>query len=111
MDQELFHVINALNASPHRSEIQVFVGMLVIDNVPATLAHHDDTLQHAEDVIMRTATVRRQFLADVLAEAGIISRTNAVKKSSNTIVVNSRFKRGNDVFEARNESNAENFGK
>lgn len=81
VDQELYHVINAVNASPDANNIQVFVGMLVTDNVAAVRAPHETTLQHAEDVIARTATVRREFLRNVLAEAGIIpQRSDTVPK-------------------------------
>ena len=72
VDQELYHVINSVNASPHASNIQLFVGMLVTDNVSAIEAPDGATLQHAEDVIARTATLRRDFLGKVLTEAGII---------------------------------------
>jgi hypothetical protein len=73
VDQELFHVINAVNASPYASNIQLFVGMFVTDNVAATAAPHEATLQYAEDVIARTAAIRRQFLTHVLADTGIIA--------------------------------------
>ena len=73
VDQELFHVVSAFNASPRASQIQLLVGLLVTDNVPATVSPPETSLQHAEDVIARTATVRRQFCINVLTEAGIIA--------------------------------------
>jgi hypothetical protein len=77
VDQELFHVISAFNTSPRASQIQLLVGLLVTDNVPATGFPSETSLQHAEDVIARTARVRRQFFIKVLAEAGIIAHTLA----------------------------------
>ena len=73
VDQELFHVISAFNTSPRASQIQLLVGLLVTDNVPATVSPPETSLQYAEDVIARTARVRRQFFSKVLAEAGIIA--------------------------------------
>jgi hypothetical protein len=83
VDQELFHVIDAFNASPGARRIELFVGMLVTDNVPATDASSETRFQHAEDIIAQTAAVRRQFLRDVLEEAGVIPR-NFPKASKNS---------------------------
>jgi len=71
VDQELFHVINAINASPYGDKIQLFVGILVTDNVSVVQAHDEATLQYAEEIITQTAAIRRAFLAKVLAEIGI----------------------------------------
>jgi hypothetical protein len=77
VDQELYHLINAVNTSPHASNIKIFVGLFVSDNVSAIGEPYGATLQHAEDVIARTATVRREFLGEVLVEAGIIPHRSA----------------------------------
>jgi hypothetical protein len=80
VDQELFHVINAFNASPRASQIQLFVGLLVTDNVSATLGSPETTFQCAEDVIARTDAVRRQFFRNVFDQAGIIPHTLLVTR-------------------------------
>src|SRR5580765_8871917 len=51
VDQELFHVISAFNASPRASQTELFVGLLVTDNVPASLGFPETSFQCAEDVI------------------------------------------------------------
>ena len=76
VDQELYHVINAINGSPYSANIRVFVSLLVTDNVSPIRAHHRATLKHAEDVIAQTAATRRKFLAKLMAEAGIIPYPN-----------------------------------
>ena len=77
VDQELYHLINAVSTSPHASNIKLFVGMFVSDNVSAIGEPHGATLQHAEDMIARTTAIRREFLGKVLAEAQIISNSSA----------------------------------
>ena len=71
VDQELYHVINAFNASPYAGKIRLFVSLLVTDNVSSIRTHHERTLKRAEDVIADTTSSRRVFLAKVFAEAGI----------------------------------------
>ena len=79
VDQELYHVVEAINASPYGARIQLFVGLLVTDNVSSVRAHDDTTLQHAEDIIAGTAGLRRLFLARVLSEVGIIKPSVAAR--------------------------------
>jgi hypothetical protein len=81
VDQELFHVINVFNASPLASQIEVFVGLLVTDNVSTTLGSSETTFQCAEDVIARTGAVRRQFFTNILDQAGIIPQRYLVTRS------------------------------
>ena len=81
VDQELFHVINAFNASPRASQIQLFVGLLVTDNVSATLGSPETNFQCAEQLIARTAAVRRQFFRKVFDQAGIIPDSFLVTRS------------------------------
>jgi len=80
VDQELFHVINALNASPRASQTELFVGLLVTDNVPATSGFPETSFQCAEDVIARTGAVRRQFFTKILDQAGIIPQSYLVMR-------------------------------
>lgn len=71
VDQELYHVIKAFNASPYAGKTRLFVSLLVTDNVSSIWTHHERTLKRAEDVIADTTSSRRVFLAKVFAEAGI----------------------------------------
>ena len=80
VDQELFHVISAFNASPRASQTELFVGLLVTDNVPATLGFPETSFQCAEDVIARTGAVRRQFFTKILDQAGIIPQRYLVTR-------------------------------
>jgi hypothetical protein len=71
VDQELYSIVNAINKSHYGNKIQFFAGILVTDNVSAVQTHDQMTLQHAEDIIAKTAAIRRAFLARVLSELGI----------------------------------------
>ena len=71
VDQELYPVVNAINTSHYGNKIQLFVGILVTDNVSAVHTQDQNTLQHAEDLIAQTGAIRKAFLAEVLSELGI----------------------------------------
>ena len=71
VDQELYHVVNAINTASYGGKIRLYVAILVTDNVSTVAGQHGLTLQHAEDIIAQTTTTRRSFLAQVLAEVGI----------------------------------------
>jgi hypothetical protein len=71
VDQELFHIISSFNASPYSNQTQLFVAILVTDNVSASQEINADTLQYADKVIAQTTAMRRQFLSRVLAEIGV----------------------------------------
>lgn len=67
VDQELYHVINAINASPFASAIHLYVGMFLTDDVSVGPLSRE-TLEKAEDLIVRTDAVRQEFLAKILAD-------------------------------------------
>jgi len=71
VDQELYHVVNAINTSSYRGKIRLYVGILITDNVSTVAGQHGLTLQYAEDIIAQTTATRRSFLAQVLAGVGI----------------------------------------
>jgi len=71
VDQELYHVVNAINSSSYAGKIRLYVGILITDNVSTAAGQHGLTLQYAEDIIAQTTATRRSFLAQVLAEVGI----------------------------------------
>jgi hypothetical protein len=77
VDQELYHLVEAINASPRGRSIQLFVGLLVTDIVPSVKTRADATLQHAEQIIAHTASVRRRFLEKVFSEIGIAAQSVA----------------------------------
>lgn len=72
VDQELYHVIDAINSSSRGAESQVYAGILVTDNVSTDKAATDLTLEHAEETIAQTADLRKQFLLNVLRQKGIL---------------------------------------
>jgi hypothetical protein len=72
VDQELFHIMNAINSSPYAGKVDVFIGTLVTDNVSSNAQNNDMTLEHAEEVISATAEIRRQFLSKVLKKLDIL---------------------------------------
>jgi hypothetical protein len=72
VDQELFHIMHAINSSPYASKIEVYIGTLVVDNVSSNAQNRDATLEHAEEVISKTADVRKKFLSKVLKKIGVL---------------------------------------
>jgi hypothetical protein len=74
-DQELFHIIGAINSSPVAHEIEVFAGILVTDNVsPSAVSDLDITLREAEEAIARTSDLRTRFFSRVLLQLGLLNQ-------------------------------------
>ena len=82
VDQELYHVVNAVNALPQGGDLRFFAGILVTDDVSTLNAGDEITLQNAQDTIARTATVRRAFIAKILEEIGITRETVETGRST-----------------------------
>ena len=74
VDQELFHIMNAINSSPYGNKIDLHVGTLVTDNVSSKAHDNDTTLEHAEEIISATADVRRAFLYKILQKLGVLKK-------------------------------------
>lgn len=75
VDQELFHIMHAINSSANAPEVEVFVGILVTDNVSSyAKADLQLTLQYAEDTISKSAGIRREFLTQVLTSIGAVKQ-------------------------------------
>jgi len=74
VDQELFHIMNAINSSPYANRIHLYVGTLVTDNVSSKAQDNDTTLEHAEEIISATADVRRAFLYKILQKMGVLKK-------------------------------------
>jgi hypothetical protein len=72
IDQELLHVIDAVNSSKYGANVQLFIGILVTDNISANLVMTDMTLEGAEDTISQATELRRDFLSRVLETIGIL---------------------------------------
>jgi hypothetical protein len=73
VDQELFHIIKAVNLRDNTQKAEMYVGILVTDNVSSNVdANRDMTLEHAGETIRKTATGRREFLANILTELRIL---------------------------------------
>jgi hypothetical protein len=74
VDQELFHIIDAINSSADGLKVPVYAGILVTDNVSADARTNTEmTLEHAEEMIAKTASARREFLSQVLASIGALA--------------------------------------
>ena len=75
VDQELFHIIKTINSRRNAQKVQMFIGILVTDNVSSKAdANIDMTLEYAEETILKTASARREFLAYVLTTLGILKQ-------------------------------------
>jgi hypothetical protein len=73
VDQELFHIIDAINSSADGLKVPVYAGILVTDNVSGDARTNTEmTLEHAEEMIAKTASARREFLSQVLASIGVL---------------------------------------
>jgi hypothetical protein len=74
VDQELFHIMNAINASAYATNVAFFAGTLVTDNVSSNAQHNDRTLERAEETIAATSDIRREFFSKVLKELGVLKK-------------------------------------
>jgi hypothetical protein len=73
VDQELYHVVNAINSSAYARDVELFAGILVTDNVSSNAdANLDLTLEHAEETIAETAGARQAYLSRVLTKMGLV---------------------------------------
>lgn len=73
VDQELFHIIRTVNSRDSTQKTEMYVGILVTDNVSSDAeANMDMTLEHAEETIAKTASTRREFLTNILTEVRIL---------------------------------------
>lgn len=74
VDQELFHIVEAVNSSADPHRVDFFAGVLVTDNVSTRAEENTDvTLEHAEEMIAKTAGARREFLSAVLGRIGVLA--------------------------------------
>jgi hypothetical protein len=71
VDQELYHFIDAIHASPRSTETEIYAAVLVTDNVATSLSNDDVTLQAAEETIAETAALRQDFLSNVFKRSGM----------------------------------------
>jgi hypothetical protein len=75
VDQELFHIIKAVNSRESTEKVEVYVGILITDNVSSDAdANSDMTLEHAEETIAKTASTRREFLTGILTDLRILEQ-------------------------------------
>jgi len=73
VDQELFHIVNAINSSPDSGKVRFFAGQIVTDNVSSNAHETDVSLQHAEATILATAEIRKEFFSKTLEALGILN--------------------------------------
>lgn len=74
VDQELYHIIDAIHASTRGAETAVYAAVLVTDNVSTNASDSHATLEEAEETIEQTDDARKQFLLGALRKAGILKR-------------------------------------
>jgi hypothetical protein len=72
VDQELYHIIDAINLSGRGAQTEIYAGILVTDNVSTDKSSMDTTLEHAEETITQTENLRKQFLLAVLRKKGFL---------------------------------------
>jgi hypothetical protein len=72
VDQELYHVIDAIHASPRGAETDIYAAVLVTDNVAVDVTENDVTLEAAEEKIDETAKLRQNFFLNVFRTQGIL---------------------------------------
>jgi hypothetical protein len=77
VDQELYHLIEAVHESPRGSGTDVYAAVLVTDNVATVLSSPTETLQAAEDSIAATTKLRRDFFLSVFRAQGILAEEKA----------------------------------
>jgi hypothetical protein len=80
VDQELYHIINAIHASPRGAEIDIYAAVLVTDNVASDVSDNDVTLEMAEATIAETAKLRQNFLLTVFRRQGILRDAEAISR-------------------------------
>ena len=73
VDQELYHVIDAIHASPRGKETDVYAVVLVTDNVAIDPSDNHVTLQAAEETIAASAPLRQKFLLDLFRRQRILT--------------------------------------
>jgi hypothetical protein len=77
IDQELLHVIQTVNSSRYGAETELFVGILVTDNISSNAAVMDVTLERAEETISQATELRREFLSQILKTIGVLKTTHS----------------------------------
>jgi hypothetical protein len=89
VDQELFHIVKAINSSAYAAKVDFFAGHVVTDNVSSNAQDTDLTLERAEEVISATAGLRREFLSKILKKLGILkNETSRMPRSSGRPLTN-----------------------
>ena len=73
VDQEFYHVIDAIHASPRAAETNIYAAVLVTDNVAIDGSNNDVMLEAAEETIADTANLRQNFLLNVFRRQGILN--------------------------------------
>ncbi|MGH7794319.1 MAG: hypothetical protein ACREQ2_05400 [Candidatus Binatia bacterium] len=86
VDQELYHIIDAIHGSRRGAETDIYAAVLVTDNVPSDVSDNHITLEAAEETIAETATLRQDFLLNVFRGEGILTDVNEMSR----IELNSR---------------------
>ena len=72
VDQEIYHLIDAIHSSPRGAETKLYAAVLVTDNVSTKTSDSGPTLEDAETLIAHTAQLRRDFLLKVFRKQGVL---------------------------------------
>ena len=93
VDQELFHIMDAINSSPYAGKVDVLAGHLVTDNVSSNANDTEPTLEHAEETISATSDIRREFLSKILRKIGILkNKTSRLPRRSRSLETHRLFR-------------------
>jgi hypothetical protein len=100
VDQELFHIMAAINSSGYGGKVDVFIGTLVTDNVSSNANDTDVTLEHAEETISATGDIRREFFSKVLKALGILkTETKRMPRRSQSLEIRQSSLRADEAME------------
>ena len=93
VDQELFHIMDAINSSPYAGKVDVLAGHLVTDNVSSNANDTKPTLERAEETISATSDIRREFLSKLLRKIGILkNKTSRLPRRSRSLETHRLFR-------------------
>ncbi|HEY7167671.1 MAG TPA: hypothetical protein VIB79_24140 [Candidatus Binatia bacterium] len=70
-DQELLHVVEAINSSRYAPGVEMFAGVLVTDDI-SSKPSAGLTLEQAEETISEAVDIRREFLSEMLTRVGVL---------------------------------------
>lgn len=77
VDQEFYHLIDAIHSSPRGAETKIYAAVLVTDHIGSDVSRSDVTLEAAEETIADTAKIRQSFFLNVFRRQGVLIDANS----------------------------------